>query len=88
MWLWKYGDKTEYRKKLKKFETEYETVGAYQVAEIYAWQGDVDKTFHWLELAYQYRDPGLAEIKTSVPLKPLQHDPRYRAMLEKLKLPV
>ena len=88
LWLWKYGDKAEYRKKLVKFETEYETVGAYQVAEIYAWQGDVDKTFHWVELAYQYHDPGLAEIKTSMPLKPVQHDPRYRAMLEKLKLPL
>jgi TolB-like protein/Flp pilus assembly protein TadD len=88
LWLWKYGDKAEYRKRLKVFETEYETVGAYQVAEIYAWEGDVDKTFHWLDLAYKYRDPGLAEIKMSVPLKNAQNDPRYRAMLEKLKLPI
>ena len=88
LWLWKYSDKAEYQIKLQKFETEYESVGAYQVAEIYAWQGDVDKTFHWLDLAYKYHDPGLAEMKMSIPLKTLRHDPRYRAMLEKLKLPV
>ena len=88
LWLWRYGDKGEYRKRLTKFETEYETVGAYQIAEIYAWEGDYDKTFHWLELAHQYRDPGLAEMKTSIPLKKVQGDPRYRAVLEKLKLPI
>ena len=41
-----------------------------------------------LTLRTSIATPGWAEIKISVPLKTMQHDPRYRAMLEKLKLPV
>jgi serine/threonine protein kinase len=36
---------------------------AYQIAEVYAWRGEKDKAFEWLERAYQQRDSGLSEIK-------------------------
>jgi hypothetical protein len=35
---------------------------AYQVAEVYAWQGDKDKAFEWLERAYRQQDGGLSAM--------------------------
>ena len=43
--------------------------------------------FEWLERAYWQRDGGLAEIKADPTLKSLRTDPRFNALLRKLKLP-
>ena len=60
---------------------------AYQIAEVYAYRGESDKSFEWLDRAYSQRDAGLPEIKTDPLLKTLRHDPRYNAMLQKMRLP-
>ena len=36
---------------------------AYQIAEVYAWRGEKDKAFEWLDRAYAQRDGGLSFIK-------------------------
>ncbi len=36
---------------------------AFQIAEIYAYRGETDKAFEWLEVAYNQRDGGLADMK-------------------------
>jgi tetratricopeptide (TPR) repeat protein len=59
---------------------------AYQVAEIYAWRGEKDKAFEWLERAYQQRDSGLNGIAWDPLLSSLKGDPRYGALLTKLDL--
>jgi TolB-like protein/Tfp pilus assembly protein PilF len=62
---------------------------AYQIAEVFAWRGENDKAFEWLNRAYEQRDPGMAELKNSplILLSGLPRDPRYRDMLRKMKLP-
>ena len=60
---------------------------AYQIAEVYAWRGEKDKAFEWLEQAYRQQDGGLTAIKTDLMLASLRSDPRYVAMLRKLNLP-
>jgi TolB-like protein/DNA-binding winged helix-turn-helix (wHTH) protein/Tfp pilus assembly protein PilF len=60
---------------------------AYQIAEIYAWRGEKDKAFEWLERAYRQQDGGLTGIKIDLVLASLRSDPRYVAMLRKLNLP-
>jgi tetratricopeptide (TPR) repeat protein len=60
---------------------------AYQIAEVYAWRGQKDQAFQWLERAYAQRDGGLPEIKGDPLLAPLHSDPRYKAFLAKMKLP-
>jgi len=60
---------------------------AYQIAEIYAWRGEKDKAFEWLERAYRQQDGGLTGIKIDLVLESLRSDPRYVAMLRKLNLP-
>jgi adenylate cyclase len=59
---------------------------AYQVGDVYAWRGDKDKAFEWLERAYQQRDSGLNGIAYDPLLAGLQDDPRYGALLKKLEL--
>lgn len=60
---------------------------AYQIAQVYAFRGEFDKSFEWLDRAYQQRDPGLIQIKIDPLLKPLHHDLRYISLLNKVHLP-
>jgi tetratricopeptide (TPR) repeat protein len=59
---------------------------AYQIAEVYAFRGESDKSFEWIEHAYDQRDAGLLEIKTDPLFKDLRHDPRYAALLKTMRL--
>ena len=65
----------------------YNNGAAYQIAEVYAFRGESDKSFDWLERAYKQRDGGLTEIKNDPLLKNLRHDPRYTELLKKMSLP-
>jgi TolB-like protein/DNA-binding winged helix-turn-helix (wHTH) protein/Tfp pilus assembly protein PilF len=65
----------------------HDTDWAYQIAEVYAFRGESDKAFEWLERAYKQRDPGLTQIKNDPLLKILRHDPRYTDLLKKMYLP-
>jgi TolB-like protein/DNA-binding winged helix-turn-helix (wHTH) protein/Flp pilus assembly protein TadD len=63
------------------------TDGAYQIGEVYAYRGESDKSFEWLNHAYKQRDPGLPEIISDPLCKNLRHDPRYTELLKKMRLP-
>jgi TolB-like protein/cytochrome c-type biogenesis protein CcmH/NrfG len=60
---------------------------AFQIAEVYAFRGEADAAFTWLERAYIQHDSGLTEMKGNPLLKNLEHDPRYAAFLKKMRLP-
>lgn len=66
----------------------YRTDGAFQIAEVYAFRGEADRAFQWLERAYVQRDTGLPDMKGDPLLKSLEHDPRYAAFLKKMRLPL
>jgi serine/threonine-protein kinase len=59
---------------------------AYQIAEVYAWRGQKDQAFQWLERAYDQHDGGLTEVKNDPVLASLRTDPRYQTFLVKMKL--
>mgnify|MGYP001032824281 CR=1 FL=1 len=58
-----------------------------QIAEVYAWRGEPDKAFEWLERAYAQNDGSLPFIKADPLMKSVQSDPRFAAFLRKLGLP-
>jgi TolB-like protein/DNA-binding winged helix-turn-helix (wHTH) protein/Flp pilus assembly protein TadD len=60
----------------------------YQIAEIYAYRGEVDQAFGWLKRSYLQRDPGLNQLKLDPLLKNLRADPRYLDLLRKMRLQV
>jgi TolB-like protein/Flp pilus assembly protein TadD len=72
---------------LTKLIAKHATDSAYQIAGVYAYRRESDKSFEWLERAYEQRDAGLPEIKADPLLKNLRHDPRYTELLNKMHLP-
>jgi TolB-like protein/DNA-binding winged helix-turn-helix (wHTH) protein/Flp pilus assembly protein TadD len=66
----------------------HDTDWAYQIAQAYAFRGESDKSFEWLERAYKQRDGGLPLIKTEPLFKNLRHDSRYTELLKKMRLPI
>jgi TolB-like protein/DNA-binding winged helix-turn-helix (wHTH) protein/Flp pilus assembly protein TadD len=73
--------------KLAELIAKHDTDSAFQIAEVYAFRGEPDNAFEWLEHAYKQRDAGLPEIKTDPLFKSLRHDPRYTALLKRMRLP-
>jgi len=59
---------------------------AYQIAEAYAYRGDRDRAFEWLERARRQRDPGLAALRRDPLLTNLRDDPRWNAFLHTMGL--
>ena len=80
------GDATAADRELKELIAAESREAAYQIAEVYAWRGDTDQAFEWLDRAYAQRDGGLELIVTDPALESLRGDPRYTAMLRKLGL--
>ena len=54
---------------------------------MYAWEGDKDRAFQWLDRAYRQRDGGLTYVRADPILASLRSDPRYAALLRKMGLP-
>ena len=71
---------------LQQLIQKYAQTLAYQIAEVYAWRGERDLAFEWLERAYRQHDGGIVYIRHDHLLASLRDDPRYRALLRKLKL--
>jgi len=65
-----------------------ESTGAeFQIAEAYAYLGDADQAFRWLEAAVANRDPGIMWLRGDPLLRALTGDARYAALLRTLNLP-
>ena len=60
---------------------------AYQIAEVYAVRGDTDKAFEWLQVSYDNHDTGTLAILVDPLLHGLRDDPRYKALVAKMKFP-
>jgi hypothetical protein len=54
------------------------------IASVYAFRGEKDRAFEWLERAYEARD---YYMKGDPLFKNLESDSRYKAFLRKLNLP-
>jgi TolB-like protein/Tfp pilus assembly protein PilF len=80
------GHEKQSQQALKELIAKHAGDMAYQVGDVYAWRGEKDKAFEWLERAYQQRDSGLNGIAYDPLLAGLQGDSRYGALLKKLEL--
>ena len=59
----------------------------YQIAQVYAWRGETDKAFEWLEISFASHDTGLLAILRDPLMRGLHDDPRYKSVVTKLGLP-
>ena len=62
----------------------YEKDAPYNIAYVYAFRGEADKAFAWLDKAVEYGDPGLAEIVTENLFDKIHADPRWLPFLRKI----
>lgn len=81
------GQRDEGDAALQALKDKYAGDSAYQIAQAYAFRGEPDMAFAWLDRAYDQRDAGLSEIKADPLMRGIMRDPRYAALLRKLKLP-
>ena len=61
---------------------------AYQIAEAFAWRDQRDDAFAWLQRAIVQYDAGVQYIKYDPTLRNLHSDPRYRVLLQRIRLPL
>jgi TolB-like protein/DNA-binding winged helix-turn-helix (wHTH) protein len=57
------------------------------IAAVYAFRGESDDAFKWLDEAYARKDPLLYRIKFTPEYDKLHDDPKYKAFLRKMNLP-
>ena len=57
------------------------------IARVYAWRGEKQQAFEWAERAYLQRDSGMTWLKVDPDFLRLRGDPRYTALLRRMKLP-
>ena len=50
----------------------------------YAYRGEPEKAFEWLERGYEQRDDGMIELRWFSWFKPLYADPRWDALLTRI----
>jgi serine/threonine protein kinase/Flp pilus assembly protein TadD len=69
---------------LREFRRHHEKLSPYLVASVYAFRGDADAAFAWLDRAYRARDLGTIDFRGSPSFGRLRTDPRYRAFCKTL----
>ena len=83
------GDRATAEGALETMISRYGDQGAFRIAQVLAAWGEPMRAIGWLERARRTRSARLAfEVKSHPFLRSLRDDPRYRALLERLDLPV
>ncbi len=82
------GDGVESRRLLAEIIAKHANDFAYGIATVHAWSGDREQAFAWLDRAVAQHEIGVILLKSDPLLHGLRGDPRYLALLKKLKLPV
>ena len=57
-----------------------------RVANTYAWIGDMDEAWDWLERAREGRDPNLNESAVRPEMEPFRRDPRWTEFARQMNL--
>lgn len=60
---------------------------AYQIAQVYAFRGEKDKAFEWLQISLDTHDTGTLGLLIDPLFRDLRTDLRYKSLLTKLGLP-
>ena len=67
--------------------TQSRDIAAYQIAEVYAFRGETEKAFEWLQISFDSHDSGMLSVVVDPLLRNLRDDPRYKALVEKMNFP-
>ena len=62
-------------------------IAAYQIAQVYAFRGETDKAFEWLQVSYDTHDTGTLGLLVDPLFRNIRNDPRYKALVAKMNFP-
>jgi TolB-like protein/tetratricopeptide (TPR) repeat protein len=79
------GRRTDSDAALRRLEAESGEDWPFGMAETYAFRGEADKAFQWLDRAYSHKDE-LELMKGDPMFEKISEDPRYKAFLRKMNL--
>lgn len=78
------GRLQDFENEFEKFRAEYQDKWPSEIAHVYAWTGNHDAAFEWLDTALRINEGGITNSRRMPWLKPLHDDPRWQVYLEKL----
>ena len=81
------GDRARAEALTAKIRATFGDPASYQYGQIYTQLGDANRAFAAFDKAVEARDPGLLQFKRDPFLDPIRRDPRYAALLTRLKFP-
>src|ERR1700722_16132757 len=84
--LWVLGQRPEADALLQQALTKYGNTQAYGIAGCYAVRGDKDAAFRWLDRALENGEAQPSLMRSDPSLRSLRADPRFDALLRKMKL--
>lgn len=85
--LFSKGDMSEANEDLNGLIARYGHVAAFRVAQVYAWRGESNPAFEWLEKSVSQHEAALMYLKFDPLLRSLRNDPRFNVLLAKVNLP-
>jgi TolB-like protein/Tfp pilus assembly protein PilF len=82
--LYTLGRQDEYQARRDELIERWGDEWPFHVADVYAWTGDADLAFEWLDRAVIQHHVSLAELPLKPFYQPLHADPRWREFLERV----
>ena len=86
MVYWAMKKRAESDAALKSLEEKFASSDAYAIAQVHAYRAESDAAFQWLDAAYRQHQTGMLDIKTDPLLHNLHGDPRFEALLRRMRL--
>jgi serine/threonine protein kinase len=83
---WALGRRGESDAALNSLTDKFASIDAYGIAAVHAYRGETDDAFRWLDRAYRGHVYGMLDLKTDPLLRNLHGDPRFQALLSRMRL--
>jgi serine/threonine-protein kinase len=80
------GSQIESQAALSSLTDKFGATEAYGIAQVFAYRGERDAAFQWLDRAQRQHHAGMLGVKTDALLRNLHTDPRFQALLMRMKL--
>ena len=74
-------------KLLNEFIDQYSNSNLANIARIYAFRGNIEKSFEWLNKAFEHPDSTLIHVINFPDFKKMHDDPRWNQLVIKMKFP-
>jgi TolB-like protein/tetratricopeptide (TPR) repeat protein len=84
--FWKLGRRAESNEALRKLVARYGSSSAVDIAAVHAVRGEADAAIASLERGFLQRESGMQYLRTERLLESVRDDPRFRAILLRMKL--